>query len=262
MNTVITHFYNEEYLLPWWIEHHKKIFDYGILIDYNSTDRSYEICKRLCPPHWKIVKSVNEDFEPIPLDKEVMIYEQNIEGFKIALTVTEFLITPIPLNVLNSWMNQNNINCIKTTGVCMVDMFPEDLPSYDRPLIEQKHHGMIRGYSIPNSLWGPDPYNTFYGRFYHNTPFLKYHAGRHNLKTGKWQDVYDVFTLKYKYAPWNPNTIKRVQQFRPLIPEDVPSIHKKPEQQHWVLYDIFRNTAIDLKTDPIFLNAQNYCVNL
>ena len=121
---------------------------------------------------------------------------------------------------------------------------------------------MIRGYSIPNSLWGPDPYNTFYGRFYHNTPFLNYHAGRHNLKTGRWQDVYDIFTLKYKYSPWNENTIRRVQQFRPLIPEGVPSIHKKPEQQHWVLYDIFRHSAIDLKTDPAFLNAHNFCMSL
>jgi len=261
MNTVITHFYNEEYLLPWWINHHKKLFDYGILIDYNSTDRSYEICKELCPPHWKIVKSVNEDFEPVPLDKEVMIYENNVDGFKIALTVTEFLITPIPLNNLNEWLLNTNRNCVKTTGVCMVDMFPDDLPSYDKPLIDQKHYGMITGYSIPNSLWGPDPYNTFYGRFYHNTPCLNYHAGRHNLKSGSWMDVTDIFTLKYKYSPWNENTIKRVQQFAPLIPPEVPSIHKKPEQQHWVLYDIFRSTAHDLKQNEQFLNAFNYCTS-
>lgn len=259
MSTVIMHFHNEEYMLPWWINHHKKLFDHGILINYHSTDRSVEICKELCPPHWQIVDTVNNNFAVDPIDTEIKMYEKSVIGFKMTLTITEFLLTHVPLLSLDQYALNNKFNYLKTFGVCMVDMFPEDLPSYDRPLIEQKHHGMIRGYSIPNSLWGPDPYNTFYGRFYHNTPFLKYHAGRHNLKTGKWQDVYDVFTLKYKYAPWNPNTIKRVQQFRPLIPEDVPSIHKKPEQQHWVLYDIFRQTAIDLKTDLEFLNAFTYC---
>ena len=74
--------------------------------------------------------------------------------------------------------------------------------------------------------------------------------------------MYDVFTLKYKYSPWNQNTIQRVQQFRSLIPEDVPSIHKKPEQQHWVLYDIFRQTAVDLKENQLFLNAFAYCNSL
>ena len=52
--TVLTHFYNEEYLLPWWLSHHKKIFDHGILIDYHSTDRSREIIKAICPT-WEII---------------------------------------------------------------------------------------------------------------------------------------------------------------------------------------------------------------
>ena len=38
-------FYNEEYLLPWWLAHHTKLFDHGILINKGSTDRSVEICK-------------------------------------------------------------------------------------------------------------------------------------------------------------------------------------------------------------------------
>lgn len=47
--TVISHFYNEEYLLPWWLNHHKNIFDNGILINYGSTDKSVEIIKSICP---------------------------------------------------------------------------------------------------------------------------------------------------------------------------------------------------------------------
>ena len=38
-STIIAHFFNEEYLLPWWLNHHKKIFDYGILFDYSSAHK-------------------------------------------------------------------------------------------------------------------------------------------------------------------------------------------------------------------------------
>lgn len=91
MRTVITHFYNEEYLLPWWLEHHKKYFDHGILIDYNSTDRSVEICRDICP-NWKIVPSMNKEFGAVVCDKEVEYYERQVTGWRIALTITEFLL--------------------------------------------------------------------------------------------------------------------------------------------------------------------------
>ena len=90
MKSIITHFYNEEYLLPWWLEHHKKIFDYGLMINYNSTDRSVEIIKDICPD-WQIVDSVNPEFSAIEVDKEVMYYEEQIPGWKICLNVPEFL---------------------------------------------------------------------------------------------------------------------------------------------------------------------------
>ena len=58
--TVISHFYNEEYLLPWWLMHHTKIFDHGILINRGSTDRSVEICKLFAPTgKYEIQDSLN-----------------------------------------------------------------------------------------------------------------------------------------------------------------------------------------------------------
>ncbi|MEW9106591.1 glycosyltransferase family 2 protein, partial [Paenibacillus sp.] len=51
MRILISHFYNEEYLLPWWLKHHAPLFDHGILINRGSTDRSVDICKQLVP-HW------------------------------------------------------------------------------------------------------------------------------------------------------------------------------------------------------------------
>ena len=35
--TITAVFYNEEYLLPWWLMHHKQYFDHGVLINYAST---------------------------------------------------------------------------------------------------------------------------------------------------------------------------------------------------------------------------------
>ena len=83
MKSIISHFYNEEYLLPWWLEHHKKYFDYGLMINYNSTDRSVEIIKDICPD-WQIVNSTNEQFDALRVDSEVSYYEEQIPGWKIA----------------------------------------------------------------------------------------------------------------------------------------------------------------------------------
>jgi hypothetical protein len=89
--TLISHIYNEEYLLPFWLRHHKNMFDEIIIIDYNSTDKSIEICKSVCP-ECKIIKTRNEYFGAKEVDAEVMDIESSIEGIKIALNVTEFLL--------------------------------------------------------------------------------------------------------------------------------------------------------------------------
>ena len=39
---IFSHFYNEEFLLPFWLQHHKKIFDHGVLFDYDSSELSSE----------------------------------------------------------------------------------------------------------------------------------------------------------------------------------------------------------------------------
>jgi hypothetical protein len=90
MITVVSHFFNEEYLLPWWLDHHKRIFDHGIMIDYRSTDRSREIIQEICPT-WQIVTTRNSHFDSDVIDREVEDYEQGCEGWRMALNVTEFL---------------------------------------------------------------------------------------------------------------------------------------------------------------------------
>ena len=90
--TIISHFYNEETLLPWWLEHHKQIFDHGILIDYQSTDRSCDLIREICPT-WEIRPSRNPNFaDSMAIDNEVMDIEKVLGGWRIALNTTEFLI--------------------------------------------------------------------------------------------------------------------------------------------------------------------------
>ena len=88
--TLLTNIFNEEYLLPFWLNHHKDMFDEIIVIDYNSTDKSIEICKNICPK-CKIITTVNNYFGAKEIDEEFLSIENNIEGIKIVLNTTEFL---------------------------------------------------------------------------------------------------------------------------------------------------------------------------
>jgi hypothetical protein len=94
--TVLTNVYNEEYLLPFWLEHHKHMFDHGIIVDYRSTDRSMEICKAICPT-WTIITTTNENYGALAVDKEFMELETKIDGIKIVLNTTEFLCSTLPI---------------------------------------------------------------------------------------------------------------------------------------------------------------------
>jgi hypothetical protein len=258
-------------MLPWWIKHHSKLFDYGIMIDSNSTDNSFDICKELCPPNWKVVKSVYKDeyFSANNIDHEVKCYENTVDGFKMALTTTEFLFVPGPLSFLNTIMIDNKFDYIKTTGVCMVDTNPDELPTYDKQLYAQKHHGMITGYADPVYNYDMDTYNHFYGRHYHNKPFGDYSTGRHWIHGGHVNNLIAnfLFTLKYKYSPWNENTIKRIQQFSSKVPpvdieRGLGLPHRQTEYQHQYVYNHFLLTAHDLKENDAFRNAYNYCMGL
>ena len=108
---IVSHIYNEQYLLPWWLNHHKKYFDHGIIIDYASTDQSVEIIKKICP-NWDVVQSKNLNFIAYAVDQEVQEYLSNYgdDVWKIALNVTEFLIGDY--NLLNSAQGTLLVPCL------------------------------------------------------------------------------------------------------------------------------------------------------
>jgi hypothetical protein len=230
------------------------------MINYHSTDRSVDICRQMCPSHWKIVNTVNESFVASTNDAEIKVHEQYLgEGFKIALTITEFLFIPTPLAGLNHYMIGNNYDSIKLWGVCMVDTDPHNLPTYDKTLFEQKHHGMIKDYPCdPRQDWGRDSYNYWYGRYYHNKPFANYIEGRHNLQEYTTQ-MHNAYILKYGYSPWNHNMINRGKK-KYDGQDKTPKTVSEEELEN--MYNHFLPHAFDLRQDNSFLNAYNYCVNL
>lgn len=196
--TVISHFYNEEYLLPWWLKHHKKIFDHGILIDYNSTDSSVEVIKEICPT-WEIVKTRNEYFSASDVDSEVVDIEKFTSGWKIALNTTEFLYGNF--NILNSEEYDNfYIPCLY-----FVDE-EEYRYSIDKnvPLHEQLNYGM-----------GTEETNFFRGcRLLHKN-FCEYPLGRHFRNVIPTEEF---IIFNYGFSPMTEEMYKRKLQIQEKIP--------------------------------------------
>ena len=91
MTTLISHVYNEEFLLPFFIEHHYSKFEHGIILDFGSTDKSKLIIEKMAPK-WQIVDCSEYPFAATILDQLITDLKSNIQGTCIALTITEFLI--------------------------------------------------------------------------------------------------------------------------------------------------------------------------
>lgn len=177
MRTVITHFYNEEYLLPWWLEHHKKYFDFGLMIDYNSTDNSVAIIKEICP-NWQIIPSGNQYMDAKQCDWEVMFFERQIPDWRITLTTTEFLVGDLDkLMPENAGRTQWIIPGIRFTKWDPCGQLDRNKPLweqvrtgisyYDNPIAHQArslHNFTDIQYDIGRHFW---PYTTEDARIFH-----------------------------------------------------------------------------------------------
>jgi hypothetical protein len=200
--TVITHIFNEEYLLPFWIEHHKKIFDELIVIDYRSTDKSIEICKSNWPS-CKIVTTRNECFAAEEIDKEVMDIENDIEGIKMALNTTEFLFCEIPIKELFS----DNKN---PTSYAVNAVSP----------YSKKNYTINDTYELFNNLLNDDVvYHNDRGvRQIHNYPNGKYDFGRHRTYNYSIPET-KLHIIWLGFYPMNEKLLERKMQIQQNIPQ-------------------------------------------
>jgi hypothetical protein len=205
--TLISHFYNEEYMLPWFLNHHKQIFDHGVMIDYHSNDRSVEIIKEICPT-WDIVTSRNNDFQADMIDMEVMEIEKHIDGWKIALNVTEQMIGDYSI------LDDNPGQWLIPT-VFMVDTDRNRPVSQDRPLYEQKYWG----FSFKDSQ---QAFLERRSRSIHNVP-VYYPATNTQecMGPGRHYHTYNTDQLAifyYGWCPFDEGGIARKLQIQTQIP--------------------------------------------
>jgi len=234
--TVISHIYNEEYLLPFWLEHHSNIFDHGIIIDYCSTDNSIEIIKRFCPT-WEIIKTKNlnndgtPNFQAVLIDIEVSEIEKNINGFRIALNTTEFLfLTKNKSEVINS-LSKNLYYYIDSYSVLSekINFYPKNAVEFlDNIKLVSKNN---RPGVIPH-------------RILHSDTSIQYKLGRHGVYNGTnetriFDNLNNFFILWTGFYPYNEAIFKRKLQIQYNIPNSDKI--QKFGFQHIINYEELKN---------------------
>ena len=185
---LINHFFNEQFMLPYWIQHHAPHFDKAVLIDYNSTDNSADIVRRLAPSSWRIVRSRNKYFEAIPCDDEVVSYEaEDPSDWKLALTTAEFLIHKNLRKAANEVYIRAPAQVVRFPGMYMTGDDSKVLTRFS-------------GLPLQRSQYILMPYKaSLYGRYLHRHNERIYTGGRHWVKV-PWLWATDGITLKFKWA--------------------------------------------------------------
>lgn len=206
MNTigVVSHFRNESFLLPYWLEHHTRIFDTGILINHRSTDDSCEIVKRLAPG-WKLVDSKLDCFDAQRTDDEVVEWEKTLNTtYRMSINTTEFIWKPNYIEYLDEMFSSNpGIQAIGNKQIVLVDPSP-DLP-IENPLWKNRHFGFV-DHDAQQRRW----------RFTHNQSTGGYGLGRHTTNLAAHYD-HDTFLLYFHLAPW-PLCLERMLSIQTQIP--------------------------------------------
>lgn len=201
--TVITHFYNEEYLLPFWLKHHKDIFDHGILINYNSTDSSIDIIKSIVP-HWEIVDSRNEYFDALECDNEVMDIETRVKGWKITLNITEFIMSVNNLHKLVHKYGRKDYNALSIRSLQMIESQEHETSviNKDESLVTQRTYG-TKDYTRKT-------------RTLHRDIHGNYDFGRHNTRVYPFIEmpISSVVILWYGYSPMTSELLNRKLQIK------------------------------------------------
>ena len=205
--TLISHFYNEEYLLPFWIKHYINMVDEAILIDYASTDNSIDIIKTLAP-HWQIIPSKNKYFDTENIDKEVMEIESTITDWKMVMNTTEFVLK----KDLKSYLKEFDkaapgFGAISTTGVWIVDNeTTRSIPlDENKSIVEQRQYGFFEEDRMPIKL---HPLKDIYlthpsrSRLIHNKKHGDYYGGRHISYTPNYRDP-NLLLAWFAYSPFD-----------------------------------------------------------
>jgi len=217
---LISHVFNESYLLPSWIKHHREMFDRAVIIDYASTDGTVDVVKKYAPSTWKVVSSRNSEFNAEECDREVMEIEESLTGWKIALNATEFLVFPEMRNVLKN-LEARSKNAVRISGYTMVD--PSDLHHEALDIEESvwsKYHFGIPEHEI-GLTYPPSETSKVVGRLLHSNKTGQYLIGRHAWHKDDGELPRSVASiLWYGFSPWSPQLVSRKTQIRSRVPKN------------------------------------------
>ena len=220
MITVISHFFNEEYLLPWWLKHHRKVADHGVLIDCRSTDGSREAIRKLVPS-WE-VRPGPDEFDARQMDAIVQDVERGIGGWKIALNTTEFLVGPVRDIVANVGPE---VQGIRTQALTMVDRRPTIEPPRWAPLLHSRPWALdAAGWERARIGLGAERHDELAGydpkgrrRLLHRAESAVYKAGRHHWLSPESVRSRRIYVAWYGLSPWTHRGIARKAQIADRI---------------------------------------------
>lgn len=190
--TVFCHIHNEAFLLPFWIRHHRRIFDHGVIVDRGSTDDSIQIIRELAPT-WDVIPSRNMTFDAVDCDREMMNIEARYDGWKLVLNVTEYLFhADLDSYVQTLEQTEPETVAVRIQMVTMID--PPELSTTpvdpDVDLWRQRHHGRM-----------PADDGSAMGRFFHKSRDGQYGFGRHTTRLPH-RVAEDVLILRYSWSPF------------------------------------------------------------
>lgn len=188
--------------MPMWLEHHKTMFDHGIIIDYWSTDDSVEICKRICPT-WEVRTTRNSHFGAIEIDQEFMEIESHIEGIKMHLNTTEFLFADKPLT--DMFDNTPRSIAVRAFGAYSpVEENPANLGELLHCVMQDN---VVYRFEEDRGR-----------RQMHTFPTGRYGLGRH-FTYNPCIETDNMAILWLGYYPWNQRLIDRKLQIKTHIPD-------------------------------------------
>lgn len=260
---LIMHFYNEEYLLPFWIDYHKSLpLESVTLIDYHSTDKSMEIIKELAPSGWNVITSRNHNFDAENCDREVMDIESEFNtGWKLCLNTTEFLMVPKNANDILTYSTQGVMahaceSVVITGNELDLVRFPKSqkrmfkYPANIKEFLLGFRRGVF-GHRLTSGSLVRAP------RYIHNSQNGQYSVGRHKTNLPTHQNN-SMFICWAGYFPWNMKTLNRKLQIQTQIPES-DSRRGRGFHHFWSIQELYnvREQLVNASEDLMLLDAYN-----
>lgn len=227
------------------------MFDHGIMIDYQSTDRSVEIIRSMAPS-WEIRPSRNQTFDAYELDKEVTEIEQTIKGWKIALNTTEFLLCPNIHEDIDHYEKMLAYSPgMQTAGVVMCDSTEEfNKPLNNNPLIFQRFSGRIEP---PPTIGGSRH------RLLHKASHGMYYTGRHWTRLGDVIYRPEIFCVWFGWSPYPQVKPRKLQIQTRIPPAHIGTAlgieHQINSEQMDLHYQQHQALSSDLRNDPLYFKT-------